>query len=96
MSSVKTAIVDRILIVDDEPFNLEACKIALQCAIPGVSLGDRIDTACNGFDAIDKVKRRYTKNQSYILILMDCNMPKLDGYQATIAIRKFIEIEGRP
>ena len=42
------------------------------------------------------VKRSYSDDKCYLLILMDCNMPKLDGYQASLAIRKYIEQEGKP
>ena len=41
----------RILIVDDEPFNLDSLKIIVQCAtahLPNFNFKNRIDLASNG------------------------------------------------
>ena len=46
-------------------------------------MGYRADVANNGLEAI-----ALAKQHSYDLILMDCQMPELDGYQATKAIRQ--------
>jgi len=76
----------RILIVDDEPFNLDALKIIVQCStahLPKFNFKNRIDLASNGLTAVEAVKKAYQNGQTYALILMDCNMPHLDGYEAT-------------
>jgi len=45
------------------------------------------DIAVNGKDALEKLKAS-DKNQPYTFIFMDCQMPEMDGYQATKLIRE--------
>ena len=50
------------------------------------------DRAMNGLEALEKIKRDVELTNSgnscsYELILMDCNMPVMDGYQASEEIR---------
>ena len=88
---------DRCLIVDDEPFNIDSLKITLQCATadkPNFNFAGRIDTASNGHNAFELVKQKYKEGMTYKFIMMDCNMPKMDGYQATSLIIKFLEDNG--
>jgi CheY-like chemotaxis protein len=67
----------RILIVDDVQTNLFVARGLM--APYGLSM----DTAANGFDAVERIKR----GDSYDLILMDHFMPKMDGMEATKIIR---------
>ena len=68
----------KILIADDHPINLLYLDKAL------TDLGFKnFDKAHNGKKVIDL----YHKNK-YDLILMDCQMPEMDGYEATEYIRK--------
>jgi CheY-like chemotaxis protein len=46
-----------------------------------------VDVARNGFEAIRKAEASH-----YDLVFMDCHMPEMDGYEATLEIR---EREGR-
>ncbi|MBR0462659.1 MAG: amino acid permease [Erysipelotrichaceae bacterium] len=69
----------KLLLVEDNLINMEIAK-----AILG-QLGFAIDTAENGQIAVDKVKA--SKPGDYDLILMDVQMPVMDGYTATKAIR---------
>ena len=73
-----------------------ALKIILQNKIK-ISQDTIIDTANDGLEAVQAVKDNVSENQtwcSYGLILMDCNMPRMDGYQATTEIRTFLTNEG--
>lgn len=66
-----------ILLVEDNPFNVMVAQSILE------DHGARIDVATNGQEAIDKLDSTRHK-----LVLMDINMPLMDGYKATQRIRK--------
>ena len=79
------------MIVDDEEFNQKALKIILKYSIkldPSVI----IDVANNGKEAVEMILADLNKHEclSYPVILMDCNMPFLNGYEATRMIRRII------
>jgi CheY-like chemotaxis protein len=76
---------DRILVAEDNPVNQEMAVAML------VALGYRADVAANGQEAVEAVTRN-----PYDLILMDWQMPVLDGFGATAAIRRWEQAEGRP
>ncbi|WP_283786165.1 ATP-binding protein [Bermanella sp. WJH001] len=69
----------RILLVEDNFINQEVAKEQLG----QISL--YADIAVNGREAIDMLNQ--SKEKPYQLILMDCQMPELDGYEATKIIR---------
>lgn len=71
----------KILLVDDNDFNREITASILQ------SKGACVDECINGKDAVEKVKQ--SKKELYNYILMDIEMPVLDGYKATQKIRSF-------
>ena len=56
------------------------------------------DFANNGEKAVKKVQETFDlgKPHYYSLILMDCNMPFMDGYEATKRIRKMYTKAGIP
>lgn len=70
----------RILLVDDNDINLQIETEILR------GLGFLIETATNGSIAVDKVKN--SSPGDYALVLMDIQMPVLDGRKAAAAIRR--------
>ena len=74
----------RILVAEDHPFNRKLCELMLG------TFGARADYAVDGREAVEKFK-----TGTYDGILMDGNMPELDGLEATQEIRK-IEAEKNP
>ena len=76
----------RILVVDDEPFNLLALKQMVKLS-SFKDLHRLIDTASNGEDCIKKIKAAKANNIFHSLIFMDLSMPIKDGYEATMELR---------
>jgi len=77
--------VRRVLLVEDNPVNRELAAAMLDCA------ACEVDAAEHGQDAIAQWSRG-----DYDLILMDCQMPVLDGFAATRSIRAAERASGRP
>jgi CheY-like chemotaxis protein/HPt (histidine-containing phosphotransfer) domain-containing protein len=74
----------RILLVEDNPINQEVAKTTL------TQFGCTVDIAHNGHQALDMLVA-----DAYDLVLMDCQMPVMDGYEATAAIRRLHEGSGK-
>jgi len=75
----------RVLLAEDSLVNI---KIALWFLR---KLGYHADVAFNGIEVIDALKRR-----AYDVILMDAEMPEMDGRQATMLIRKEFPSDQQP
>lgn len=70
----------KVLLVEDNELNREIATVILS------EVGFVITPAVNGREAYEKVL--YGKAQEYDVVLMDIQMPVMDGYAATKAIRK--------
>ncbi len=74
------------LVVEDNPVNQRVATAMLS------RLGFQTDSADNGKEALEKVT---TNHNGYDVILMDCQMPVMDGYEATRYIREWEKSNGQ-
>ena len=73
-----------LMVVDDHPVNLLFMRKVLK------KLGfDNVDEAQSGKEAVD-----LTEQKAYDLIFMDCQMPEMDGFEASTIIREREELIG--
>ncbi|MEZ9761952.1 hybrid sensor histidine kinase/response regulator [Vibrio splendidus] len=74
--SVAAAFSGKVLVVEDSRVNQQVAKMMLK------KLGFEVDIAENGEIGVEKFK-----SNEYVMIFMDCQMPVLDGFEATKQIR---------
>lgn len=74
----------KILVVEDNPVNLKLVTVLLKAK------GFQFTCATNGLEALTELEKNH-----FDIIIMDCQMPVMDGYEATIAIRKNEESTGK-
>jgi len=67
----------KVLLVEDNPINLMVAQKMLE------KVGLKPSLANNGIEALEQLK-----SQSFDLVLMDCQMPEMDGFDATREIRQ--------
>ena len=75
----------RILVAEDNSISTKVIRGMLS------KLNLKPDTASNGEEALASIKA-----QPYDLVLMDCEMPIMDGFEATARLRAWEASEGRP
>lgn len=73
-----------VLVADDHPINQQVAQLMLE------DLGCTVDIVGNGADAV-----RAAQSNEYTLIILDCQMPEMDGYEACQLIRKHQKTSGR-
>lgn len=66
----------RVLLVEDNEVNQKVARVMVE------RRGYRVDVANDGIEAVAA-----TEKVAYTAILMDCQMPRFDGYSATVMIR---------
>ncbi len=74
----------KVLLAEDNPVNVEVAKAMLD------SLGMAVDCARNGEEALQAAR-----GGGYDIVLMDCQMPLMDGFAATAEIRRHEQASGR-
>jgi CheY-like chemotaxis protein/HPt (histidine-containing phosphotransfer) domain-containing protein len=74
----------RALLAEDNPVNVEVAGAMLE------ALGLEVHRACNGEEALAAAKAH-----DFDLVLMDCQMPVMDGMAATAEIRRHEQLRGR-
>ncbi|MEQ8233527.1 MAG: response regulator, partial [Gammaproteobacteria bacterium] len=80
----------RVLVVEDNAVNQELARSMLE------SLGCQVRIVGNGQEAVEAITESPLDalREPYDLVLMDCQMPVLDGYGATERIRRWEHVEG--
>jgi CheY-like chemotaxis protein len=74
----------KVLLAEDNPVNVEVASAMLE------SLGLDVSRACNGQEALHTLQ-----SGDFDLVLMDCQMPVMDGFAATTEIRRHEQQHGR-
>jgi len=74
----------RIMLVEDNAANMRVTQALLE------NLGCIVTPARNGLEAVAAYR-----NGAFDLVLMDCQMPEMDGYEATRTIRQIEKVQGR-
>jgi PAS domain S-box-containing protein len=77
----------QILVVDDSEINRSVAQSILQ------KQGATVTTCCSGIEAVERLRQQ---PDAFDIVLMDVQMPELDGNEATVRIRNELRLETLP
>jgi CheY-like chemotaxis protein len=80
--------VKNVLIVEDSPINARLLQRLLK------NFGFEIEHALNGKIGVELYEQHVAANNAFDIVLMDCQMPVMDGFEATKRIREFEKSRG--
>jgi len=83
--AVNTVPGSQVLVVEDNEINRKFAEALLR------KLGHGFHSVTNGREALEALER-----EAYDLVLMDCMMPEMDGYEATLRLRAREQAAGTP
>ena len=86
VSGTPQTLTGTVLLVEDHPVNQKVAQKLLE------RLGLTVHVADNGEIALEKLRGQ----QAYAMVLMDCQMPVLDGYSATRRLREIESEQNKP
>lgn len=97
-SLIDMASVIDILIVDDIEFNLSVLRkflenLYLNCNCENIHRKYSVHSAISGKEALGLIEKQNRVKGGYRLVIMDCLMPEMDGWETAIAIRKLYELQ---
>lgn len=75
----------KVLLAEDNKVNQTVAQGML------TELGYQVQVVCDGHKAV-----QYVQRESFDLVLMDCQMPNMDGFEATLAIRQWEKDQNMP
>ena len=76
-----------ILVVDDNPIEAEHARMVLE------EVGIRVDSCTSGQDALRKLEIQHARKQPYNMVMMDWNMPGMNGKETSAEILSLYENE---
>lgn len=80
--SSRNCAVSELLIVDDNEFN----RVILGTILS--KIGINFSEVCSGKSAINEILKQDSNGKPYKIVIMDCNMPDLDGWETTRRVKK--------
>lgn len=76
-----------VLVVDDDPIEAEHARVLLE------EVGIKVEVATSGQEALERMEIQHAKHKNYNLVLMDWNMPGMNGKETSAEINRLYDRE---